>query len=707
MTGLRELTEQLATAVRAADPTDARALADLRSRLRMVAGAAAATAGVPRDDLTKVRRAAEDAESLLGCLTFEDSCDVDSALRAASIALARLQRLVEQIAGPWAPGSVSQQEAGLLPAALQPVEKELNDHSMAVAMESAIPADDLPLVHDFVTEARGHMDTAEGEILKLEEEPGDSAAVDALFRSFHTIKGVAGFLKLKEIGALAHDVENLLDLVRSSRLQLSQVVFDLVLEATDEMNLLLNALDMAARCGGPIARQPSLSNLLERLGRFIAEAGRENQEQAPQPASESTHARTDPNSRSAQLGAAGDGAAVRVATNRLDSLMDVVGELVIAQAVVGQDVRPLADRNHRLARSLSHLGKVTRELQGLSMSLRMVPVQSVFRKMARLARDLACSSKKEIKFVTVGGETELDRNLIEAISDPLVHMVRNAIDHGVEPPDVREQAGKPRAAHLQLTARHHAGSVVIEIADDGRGLDTRRIRSKAVDAGLVGEGQELSEQETFRLIFHPGLSTAEQVTDVSGRGVGMDVVRKNVEALRGRIDITSAEGKGSAFTVRLPLTLAVIDGLVARVGSHRYVIPITGIEHSIRPKAGQLSTVQERGELCLVRGRLLPLFRLHKLFRLITAIEDPTEAIVVVLEDDGRRCCVMVDELLGQQQILIKPLGGGIAAVAGVSGAAVLGDGSVNLVLDVPGLIDLACAEASGSRSGRTEAVQP
>jgi two-component system, chemotaxis family, sensor kinase CheA len=267
--------------------------------------------------------------------------------------------------------------------------------------------------------------------------------------------------------------------------------------------------------------------------------------------------------------------------------------------------------------------------------------------------------------------------------------VRNAADHGVETTDERRLAGKSTTGHIELRAFHQAGNIVVEISDDGKGLNKTKILKKAREAGLVREGQELSEQEIFRLIFAPGLSTAEKVTDVSGRGVGMDVVRRNVESLRGRIDIASEEGKGSTFSIRLPLTLAVIDGLVVKVGKERYILPLTSIEQSLRPKAAQISTVQGRGELCKVRDSLLPIFRLHRMFKVEPRTINPCDAILVLVQDGMRRCCLLVDDLLGQQQVVIKSLGKSAESVAGVSGGAILGDGTISLILDVPGLMDL------------------
>jgi two-component system chemotaxis sensor kinase CheA len=320
----------------------------------------------------------------------------------------------------------------------------------------------------------------------------------------------------------------------------------------------------------------------------------------------------------------------------------------------------------------------------------MVPIQGVFQKMTRLARDLSHKASKPVDFVTVGEETELDRTVVDKIADPLVHMVRNSIDHGIEPSADRVKAGKPPTGRVELRAFHKCGSIVIEMEDDGKGLDTERILKKAVESGLVEAGQDLPPEEIFKLIFHPGLSTAEKVTSISGRGVGMDVVKKNVEALRGRIDISSTRGKGTIFTIRLPLTLAVIDGQIVRIGQQRYIIPINSIVRTLRPTREQVSSVLGHGEVVRERNELLPLVRLHKLFNITESREDATQGLVVVVEEDGKKCCLLVDDLLGQQQVVIKNLGDGLGRVRGVSGGAIMGDGKITLILDVPGLVQLA-----------------
>jgi two-component system chemotaxis sensor kinase CheA len=310
--------------------------------------------------------------------------------------------------------------------------------------------------------------------------------------------------------------------------------------------------------------------------------------------------------------------------------------------------------------------------------------------MSRLARDLSRKGDKRVDFVTVGEETELDRTVVDKIADPLIHMVRNSLDHGIEPGEARLQAGKDPVGHVELRAFHQAGNIVIEIEDDGKGLDKDRILKKAIDNGVVDPGQGLPDEEVFKLIFHPGLSTAEKVTSVSGRGVGMDVVKKNIESLRGKIEISSTPGQGTTFTIRLPLTLAVIDGQVVSIGDQRYIIPINSIVRSLRPTARQISSVQGRGEMILERGELIPLVRLYRFLDAVPTEEDPTQALVVVVEEDGRKCCLLVDDLLAQQQVVIKNLGDALGRVQGVSGGAIMGDGKVCLILDIPGLVALA-----------------
>jgi two-component system chemotaxis sensor kinase CheA len=725
--------ERIAATVLATAADDLPGLAAIHTCFQQVSREAN---GVAASDLqVSIARIAHDGEMLIERIMLNEVEDATAALRSVSELVKDLQQALS--GNPVAP---PRPKAGAATAPVIAAPAAASAHE--IESELALNPEDVPLAVEFLNEAQGHIEAAEANLLRLEDDDKDPEAVNAIFRAFHTIKGVAGFLNLKQIGTLAHGAESLLDLARKGRLELSGVAVDLVFESIDQLKILLAALDVAVKAGTPVAIQPQLPGLLSRLREKAAHpTGDSAAAAAPaaaapaataapiatapaatvapiatapaQPSAaplvaagavaasskvpERTEAAASPvtppasaQPNSARSEAAQSESTVKVSTERLDSLINMVGELVITQSMVSQGVTGLAANDHQVLRNLQHLGKITRELQGLSMAMRMIPISGVFQKMARVVRDLSRKAGKQVDFIVTGGETELDRNVVEAIGDPLVHMVRKSVDHGIEPVDQRLAVGKTRAGAVHLRARHQAGQIVIEISDDGRGLNKERILRKAIEAGLVKETDTLSEQQIFQLIFHAGLSTAEKVTDVSGRGVGMDVVRRNIEALRGRIDIQSTLGKGTTFTIYLPLTLAVIDGLIVRVGSERYIIPIMSIEQSIRPKPDQLSTVQSRGEVCLVRGRVLPLARLHRLFDVKPRTENPAESLVVIVHDHQRHCCLLVDELLGQQQVVIKSLGESIGTLRGVSGGAILGDGSISLILDVPGLIDLA-----------------
>lgn len=380
---------------------------------------------------------------------------------------------------------------------------------------------------------------------------------------------------------------------------------------------------------------------------------------------------------------------LKVRMDRLDKLVNMVGELVIAQSMVAQDTALVKDEGQSLVKKVTQLGKIVRELQNLSMTLRMVPLKATFQKLQRVARDTAQKLDKPIQFVMEGEDTELDRSMVEAIADPLMHMVRNAIDHGLEQPGGREPVGKNRQGMVRLAACHAEGSVQIQLQDDGRGLNKEKILARAQQQGLLTHERTLSEQEIFMLIFEPGFSTAEKVTDVSGRGVGMDVVRRSIQALKGRIEIASEQGKGTLFTIRLPLTLAVTDAMLLRVGGERYALPTISVLRSFRPTARQLFTAAGRGELVQVDGQVYPIVRLHQLFDLKKAERNPARAILVLTLLGERTCALLVDELLGQQQVVARSLGRALPQVPGISGGVILGDGQVGLLLDPGGLLQL------------------
>jgi len=380
---------------------------------------------------------------------------------------------------------------------------------------------------------------------------------------------------------------------------------------------------------------------------------------------------------------------VRVDTLKLDSLIDLVGELVIAQSMVVQNTEVTTLTDGHLSRSLGQLRGITSDLQRTAMSLRMVPIRNTFQKMARLVRDLALQQGKDIQLVLQGEDTELDRTIVEELGDPLIHMIRNSADHGIEPVEQRLAKGKDAAGTITLRAFHQGGFIVIEIKDDGRGLNPDRIRAKAIERGLIRAEDSLDEESIFELIFAPGFSTAEQVTDLSGRGVGMDVVRRNIEKMRGSVEIQSEVDRGTTFTISLPLTLAIIEGLLVGVGDQRYIVPTLSVRESFRPLPGMVSTVQGRGEMVSVRGRLTPMLRLGRHLNTPSRATDPTQGIVVVVESGQESRCLFVDELIGKQEVVIKNLGDMFRNQTEFAGAAILGDGRVGLILDINSLVKL------------------
>jgi len=694
--------------------------------------------------------------------------------------------------GPAAPEASSAQDSESSPA---------DDDDEPVTYPSDLGMDEN--LNDFLCEAREHIAGAEEALLTLESDPTDSELLNTVFRAFHTIKGVAGFMNLDPIVTLAHNAEALLDSARTGTLTLGTGHMDVILASCDMLTQLIGLLEGspaptrgALRClvqslkclvegrepepgkvsqglphapvgeiiielglasedqvrealhrqadtarklrtlllkanltsGEPVEREmvkggepgDQISEMIgslgviepARLAQFIEaarDAGKRLGEVLGLSPAQMVPVMREQRRRTAPTPAAGPkgGATkkrradqtVKVNTSRMDNLVNMVGELVIAQQMVVQDSLIHEIKHQRTRRNLTHVVKIIRDLQEVAMSLRMVTVKGTFQKMARLVRDVSAKAHKRIDFQMEGEDTELDRNVVEEIADPLVHMIRNACDHGIEPESERVAAGKPPAGTLTLRAYHQGGSIIIEVQDDGRGLNREKILSKAIERGLVPADRdpgEIPDAEVYNMVFLPGFSTADKVTDISGRGVGMDVVRRNIEALRGKVEIKSSPGKGSTFVMRLPLTMAIIDGMVVRVGTQRYVVPTLAIEQSFRPTPDQIHTAGGgRGEMAMVRGSLLPIHRLNRLFDLHEGIEDPTEALLIAIETNDTRFCLMVDEILDQQQVVIKTLGQGVGSIRGVSGGAILGDGRVAPILDVSVLVSEATTRAA------------
>jgi two-component system chemotaxis sensor kinase CheA len=560
------------------------------------------------------------------------------------------------------------------------------------ANSAASLAQDPELMGDFILESREHLAAIESELLTLEGDPSASEALNSVFRGFHTIKGLAGFLELWDVQKLAHETETVLDRARSSQWVLTREAFDIILESADFLRRWMTHLESTLQ-NKPSEPPPPNQSLIGRIralgvqdsaGPIPETAGLTNLAAAVEapPAAE-----TPAPSSAEPARQRNETMAVKVDTAKLDYLVDMAGEMVIAESLVRHDPELTTVKSQVLQRKLAQMTRITAELQKTAMAMRLVPIGPLFRRMSRLVRDLSRQFGKRVQMETEGDDIELDRTIVEELADPLMHMVRNAMDHGIEKPQDRIAAGKNPVARLLLKAQHQSGQVVIEISDDGSGLDPVKIKAKAIQKGLISAEKELADSEIFNLIFEAGLTTAAQVTNVSGRGVGMDVVRRHIEKLRGRIDIRSTRGQGSAFFLKVPLTLAIIDGLVVGVGSERYIVPLFAVREMIRPTAETIWTVQQRGEMALVRGNLLPVLRLYRRFGVKPRSTEPTESVLVVAEVEGASYCLLVDDLIGKQEVVIKSLGETFRSVTGIAGGAIMGDGRVGLILDLDKLI--------------------
>ena len=576
-------------------------------------------------------------------------------------------------------------------------------------------AEDLELLREFHSESEELLQSIEQGVLVLEAKPTDAATINSIFRAFHTFKGGAGFLHLNALRDLAHELETVLDLVRRSELQIDSVIINLILAGADALEQFTRAI--GAQLQGMDPGSPIVVPTSDIIHRAKAAARGEPEQPAVSPPERSqtdapasqipppeqaitapvvqTAAAPEPTPPPAApaapvrepMGGDPGGGFVKLDTAKLDSLVDLVGELVVAQSMVVENSEVQAIASSQFVRQLRQLRRITSDLQSTAMSMRMVPVRGAFQKMTRLVRDLAASGGKQIQLLLEGEETELDRNMVEKLGDPLVHMIRNSVDHGIEPQDERIARGKPAQGTIRLSAAHQRGGIVIRLSDDGKGLDPDRIRAKAIERGLIRVDTEMDAAEVVSLIFLPGFSTAEAVTDLSGRGVGMDVVRSNIEGLSGKIEVQSVPGEGTTFTILLPLTLAIIDGMLVGVGDDRYIIPTLSIRESFRPQPGMVSTIQGRGEVVSVRGRQTPLLRLGRYLGRPARATNLEDAIIVVVESGDAARGLVVDELLGKQEVVIKSLGQTFRHQNLLAGSAVLGDGSVGLILDVDTLV--------------------
>jgi two-component system chemotaxis sensor kinase CheA len=588
-----------------------------------------------------------------------------------------------------------------------------------------------PIVAEFVIESREHLADVENQLLAIESGGADIDAelVNTVFRAIHSIKGAAGFLGFSVLGELAHNLENVLNLVRNRELVPDATNVDVMLRAADTLSSMVenitdsNDVDISGHVaelqqvvdGGeptPVS-EAGPTEPEQTTGTAIAETGESSVPAEPQQKNETTATeivaaedapppvdRKPPQKKPAPAQSSAEKSApsaapadtsIRVSVRLLDSLMNLAGELVLSRNQLVQKVG--ADNTTGLDSVAARLDQITSELQEAIMKTRMQHVGTVFSKFPRVVRDLCRQLEKQCELTIEGEEVELDKSIIEAIGDPLTHLVRNSVDHGIESPQERVEAGKPAQGIVTLRAYHQAGKVNIEISDDGAGIDAARLKEKAVDKGIITAEQaaEMGERETLHLIFHAGFSLAKQVTDVSGRGVGMDVVRTNIERLGGTISIQTELGKGTTISIKLPLTLAIVPSLIVRCHEQRYAIPQTNIRELVRIKGEEIASRIERvaqAEVFRLRGKLLPLVRLHNALD-VAESDDPTAASavnIIVVEAGHLQYGLIVDGLHDSEEIVVKPLGRHMQQCQALAGATILGDGQIALILDVTGI---------------------
>jgi two-component system, chemotaxis family, sensor kinase CheA len=630
------------------------------------------------------------------------------------------------------------------PAPPPPSAAEEASEEEAEALEFTI-SDEMRL--RFCQDSADILDEAEQALLSMETPDAELRAkrIAETFRNLHSFKGNCGFMQLVDMETLSHKMENVLDAMREGGVAPNESNVSLLLKNLD---LLRGALaDVQAGGEGRIKSCRAMVQFIDDmvLGQ-VSPATPEPEpaatsaaktpkpvapEQAvapkiaaeapptvpvapqPEPAARSQPVESSPEkpvaskagengesnadqgespgraAASAPSAAAQNKGSIRVDVDKLDTLINLVGELIIAEAMVLRNSSLLDIENEALERGIHQLKRVSTDLQDVAMSVRMIPLAATFRRMIRLVHDTSRKSQKQASLKLIGEDTEVDKNVIEQIGDPLVHIIRNSVDHGIEPAEERVAIGKHPEGTIELEGRHEGGEVWILIRDDGRGLNREKILAKAQERNLLpGKPEEMEDDEIYALIFHPGFSTADKITDVSGRGVGMDVVKKNIEKLNGKVRVKSAPGKGTEVILQIPLTMAIIDGMLVRVGNSRYTLPLLAMRECIPyPTAEQVTITPDGVEMVMVRGDLIPVLRLHEVFKKTEALTDLSQSILVIVQSGNDLVALMVDELIGQQETVIKGLSPYLGTARGISGCTVLGDGEVSLIVDVEGLV--------------------
>jgi two-component system chemotaxis sensor kinase CheA len=583
-----------------------------------------------------------------------------------------------------------------------------------MADETEVALDEVKeIIDDFLIEADELIASLDSNLVALESAPEDLDLLNTIFRAAHTIKGTSSFLGFEQVTNLTHKMEDILNRLRKGELTVTPEIMDLLLESLDILKVLLDnvrnhndeqlnlddilAKLVAANEGRGIAAGAATHETV--AGSILPQSGNEETATSDNASMAGASVDNKPGTRKASGSAkAGEGQTIRVDVNRLDSLMNLTGELVLSRNslqqvvnVINKDEETISSRE-QLNRSAAALSFITTELQFAVMKLRMQPIGKVFSKFPRLVRDLSRDLNKDIELILKGETTELDKSVIEEIGDPLVHIVRNSCDHGIESPEERRAKGKPATGHVVMSASREGSHIVIKVSDDGRGLDIEAIRAKAVERGMVTEAEaaRMSERDLFRFIFAAGFSTAKKVTGVSGRGVGMDVVRTNIEKLNGLMELESTFGIGTSIVIKLPLTLAIMQGLLIESDDEVYILPLSSVYETVRSESAPVYYINQRPVMRL-RDEIIPLINLGQVLRENAAGFTLTEKpYVVVVGLADRKLGIMIDRFLGQEEAVIKSLGSFLGNTDGVAGATILGDGRIRLIVDLIGLFNVA-----------------
>ena len=571
-----------------------------------------------------------------------------------------------------------------------------------------MPIDLNRFIATFFDEAKEHLEAIEEQAMALGSGRDDAETLNTIFRAAHSIKGGSGTFGFTQLSEATHEIETLFDGLRKGKGRADAATVRVVLDACDVFKSHLARLKAGERGNDP-AMEALVAKLKAPAEPAAASAPTEEkfgffEEPAPlHPMRRSTDKKDEkygffepqPDTPGEHNRRRGDASSIRVSVDKIDRIVNLVGELVIAQAMVQQSVATQgAKADERLAHSVATLDRNTRELQQAVMAIRMMPMEFVFSRFPRLVYDVSTKLGKKVQLRTQGNDTELDKELIEQLVDPLTHVVRNAIDHGIEPPAERVRAGKPETGTIVMRATHRGGSVIIDVTDDGRGLDRDRIVAKARELGIPAD-DSWTDVQAWGLIFEAGFSTAKEVTNLSGRGVGMDVVRRNISHMGGTVSVSSVKGQGTTITLQVPLTLAVLDGMIVGVGAEQYIVPLEFVAEAFKPSAGDIKSIVGQASLVAVRGEHLPIVRLDQAVQLDRDPATAPEPICLVVEVDNRRAALLVDNLIGQQQLVVKSLETNLHGVHGVAGATILGDGRVALILDVSSFTRTISARAT------------